>query len=114
MVHASIRVHKLKKIVGLNSFNLTSVELSLLARAVSKLEIVNLDYTNLTNNEMQSPFQTMTLKCQLRKLDLYGINLSSVEPELSVKVVTTLKDVNQDDTKLTNNQSVEKAELELL
>jgi len=104
MFRASIMLPRLKEIVGLTQFHFSTVEPELFARAVSRLEVVNLCGTNLTNNQIQALFQATDQSCQLKKLDLWRNNISSVEPELFARAVTILKDVNLGSTNLTNKQ----------
>jgi len=101
---ASIRLHGLKIIDGLHSFDLSSVEPGLFARAVTRLEDVNLCDTAITDDQKQALFEAMSQNCKIKKLDLSGNNLSSVEPGLFSRAVTSLVNVNLSYTKITNYQ----------
>jgi len=97
------KLHRLKKL-DFSYNNLSSVEPELLARVVNKMEDVKL--WKLTNDQLQALFTAMCQNSQLKKLDLDGNNLSSVEPELFGRAVNRLEDVNLGGTSLTNLQKM--------
>jgi len=103
ILQAVNKLLRLKKL-DFGTYNLYSVEPELLARLVTRLEDVTL--WNLTNDQIQALFTTMGQKSQLKNLNMDGNNLSSIEPELLVRVVNRLEDANLGATNLTNQQQL--------
>lgn len=93
------------KTLQIAGINLSSVEPELFARAITKLEMANLNTTNITNDQIQALFRALHQNCQLMQLELAGNNLSSVEPELLATVVTKLNMENLNYTNITNDQA---------
>jgi len=85
--------------------NLSDVDSELFARVVTRLEDLNLCFTNITNQQKVALFTKISKNTQLKKLNLACNNLSSVHPELFAWVVTRLEDFNLCFTNITNDQS---------
>merc|ERR1719319_1905262 len=84
---------RLKKLdLGLN--NLPNVNPELFARALTKLEDVNLFATHINIAQAQTLFNAMVQNCQLKKLDLQFNNLSTVDPVVLAKAVMKLETVD--------------------
>jgi hypothetical protein len=62
----------------------SAVESELLARAVTKLETVNIYNTRLTTSQTMAIFTAICQDTKLVTLHISGNNLSSMDPELSV------------------------------
>jgi len=94
---------KLKKL-DLSCNNLSSVEPGLFARAMTRLEDVNLSYTDITDEQAQALFTALCRNSPLKALDLHKNNLSSVEPRLFARGMSRLVNVTLCDTDITNQQ----------
>jgi len=77
--------------LALRASDISSVEAGLLARVVSRLEVVDLSGTDITTEQIQELFQALAQNCRLKKLYMGDNNLSSVEPELLAKVVNRVE-----------------------
>ena len=78
-----------------NCTNLGHVEPQLLARAVSRLEYVNISATDLTNEQVQTIFLTLAEGSELKVLNMNNCtNLSNIEPQLMASVLSKLEYVN--------------------
>ena len=71
----------LKKL-DLEEKNLSSLELEMFARVLTRLEDVDLYDTVITDVQIQAPFTAMAQNTRIKKLDLGFHNLSPLEPEL--------------------------------
>merc|ERR1719319_1166352 len=94
---------RLKKLdLGLN--NLPNVNPELFARALTKLEDVNLFATHINIAKAQALFKAMVQNSQLKKLDLQFNNLSTVDPVVLATAVMKLETVDLRYTKLNTKQ----------
>ena len=71
--------------------NLSGVDTRLLAKAVTKLETLDVSYTKLTQQQSVAILTAVNADSKLTKLDIYGIDQSEVEPGGLAKAVTKLK-----------------------
>jgi len=106
----------LKEMWVLQQTNLSSVDPELLAQAVTQLEEVKLSCprltpqlrelrrTRLTPQQVTAICTAMTGNSQLKKLELPGNNLSSVDADLLAQAVTQLEEVGLARTRLTPQQ----------
>merc|ERR1719509_214255 len=92
------------KRLDLSANNLSSVEPGLFARAMTRLEDVNLSYTDITDEQAQALFTALCRNSPLKALDLHKNNLSSVEPRLFARGMSRLVNVTLCDTDITNQQ----------
>jgi len=84
--------------------NLSSVDAGLLAQAVTQIEEVELGGTDLTPQQVNAICSAMTGNSQLKTLNLFKNNLSSVDAGLLAQAVTQLEEVKLGDTRLTPQQ----------
>jgi len=84
--------------------DLSSVEPELLARAVVQLEEVDLRYTRLTTNQVNTIFTSMTGNCKLKTLRVCGNDLSTVEADVLAQAVTKVEEVDMSNCGLTPQQ----------
>jgi hypothetical protein len=94
------------KVMSMQGTNLYKVIPDLLVRAVTRLEEVEMRVTNLTKPQMEAIFISIIYKDSLllRKLNISGINLSQVSPDLLARAVTRLEEVKMRRTCLTKQQ----------
>jgi hypothetical protein len=85
---------------------LSQVSPDLLARAVTRLEEVNMMCTDLTGQQVEAILTAIITKdpLLLRKLNIRGANFSQVTPDLLARAVTKLKEVDMRYTHLTKQQ----------
>ena len=84
---------------------LSSVMPGTLARAVTKLEEVRMFGTELSRKQKEAILTAITQKnCQLKKLNISHINLSSVSPSLLASAVNLLEEAVMYATQLTSQQ----------
>ena len=94
------------KSLKLAGTDLSSMEPDLLARAVSRLEQVDLRATGLTGQQAEAILTAVrAADSQLRTLDLAGNDLSSVEPGLLAEVINMLEEVVINFTQLSRQQA---------
>jgi len=103
---AVTRLPRIKK-MDLRGNNLSSLEPGLFTRALTRLEDVNLSYCNFTVDQKEALFTALCNNSQLKKLGVGYSNLSSVEPRLFAKAITSLEDVDLGNTDITNVQAQE-------
>ena len=85
--------------------NLSSVDASLLARAVNMLEEVQMYSTELTGQQTEAIFTAIIEgNCKMKKLDMSGNILSNVDAGLLASAVNSLEEVKMNFTKLTKDQ----------
>jgi len=85
--------------------DLSHVEPETIARAAVKLEEVNLCYTQLRTEQITSFLTTIAQEdTKLKKLNLWGNNLSDVEPELLTRAAVKLEEVHLGSTQLRTDQ----------
>ena len=94
---------KLRRLVT-DTNTLTEVEPDLLARAVGRLEEVNLGSTSLTSPQVCAIFAVIATGSKLRNLNIGHNNLSAVTPATLAKAVAGLDEVTMFVTYLTNDQ----------
>ena len=68
------------------------MEPMLLARAITKLENVNLSNTSLQDDQILAIFLAISRNSQLKKLNIGHNNLYSVDPQLMVSAVSKLEE----------------------
>ena len=94
------------KIVTMQSCDLSSLDAELLARGMTNLRKVNICRTELTKQQMEEILTAIsTGQSQLQYLDISQNNLSSVEPNILAKAMSSLKEANIRHTQLTNHQT---------
>jgi len=87
--------------------NLCEVPSKLLAMAVAELEEVELWNTKLTSQQCKAIFRFPAVDYKLKKLDIAGNDLSSVDPKCLARSVAELEEVNLAGTHLTSHQCLE-------
>jgi len=92
------------KILSLRQNNLSSVDSKKLAKAVIKLEELDLSSTQLNSQQTQAIFTAMGDDSNLRILDLWDNDLSSVEPKQLANSVIKLKELDLSNTDLNSQQ----------
>ena len=75
-----VKIPRLRNIYGLSFTNLSFVETGLMARVVSRLEVVEMRNTKITNEQAKNMFDKITEESPLQILDIAGNNLSQVQP----------------------------------
>jgi len=95
----------------LEDLNLTGVDLSgvtptLLASAVKRLKTVKLNHTELTVEQCNKLLDASLTSTRLDDLNLYGVDLSGVTPDLLASAVKRLKTVDLGYTEVTVDQGV--------
>lgn len=77
---------------------LPAVRSSILSSAIIKVESVNLSWTDLTQHQLSRLFsqivETEAAELSLQELDVFGNNLSSMEPESLARALLRLEKVN--------------------
>ena len=96
--------------VNLDGVNLSEVPADLLARAVSRLQTVNLCRTNLTTEQWSQVLEASLSSRSLVDVKLYDVNFSEVPADLLARAVSRLKIVNLYKTKLTTEQCIQVVE----
>ena len=91
--------------LDMSGTDLSRVEPELLASTLSKMEEVNLWYTELTPRQASIFCQVLKDNTHLKSLQLGDVDLSRVEPELLAGAVAKLEEVNLSNTSLTNLQA---------
>jgi len=76
----------------------------LFAKALTRLEDVNLNSAHITYTQIQALFTAMSQNSQLKKLELERCHLSFLEQELFANSLTRLEDVNLNCARSTYNQ----------
>ena len=98
--------HSGLKVVGMGNVNLSLVDPSLLARAVVRLEQVNMYGAKLTEQQVEEIFTAISEKNGgMKKLVLGSNNLSAVGPGLVVSAVKQVEELNVEKTQLTRKQA---------
>jgi len=90
----------------LGGVNLKRVKSGLLAKAVSRLQTVNLAETNLITKQIVFMLKTSLSSTTLVSLNLEKIRLGEVPAELLAEAVSRLQIVNMNDTNLKTDQCV--------
>lgn len=99
--------------MGQNSFlkslnlavnDISTVEPGLFARAVTRLEMVDLAKADITNEQAEELFTAMCHNSCLKSLNLDEKDLSSVEPIVLATAVVMLENVELDVTNLNTEQ----------
>eukprot|EP00092_Neocalanus_flemingeri_P014722 GFUD01015888.1.p1 GENE.GFUD01015888.1~~GFUD01015888.1.p1 ORF type:complete len:256 (+),score=55.87 GFUD01015888.1:82-849(+) len=93
------------KIIGLNCYNLSSVDPDLLAMIVNSIDTVVISDCNLTNQQVETIFATISEDTKLKKLWIHHNNLSTVEPAVLATAVSKIEVVNLMITNLTGQQT---------
>jgi len=96
--------------VNLSMVNLSGVPADLLARAVSRLQTVNLSHTKLTTEQCIQLLEASLSSTSLVDVDLESINLSGVPAYLLARAVSRLQTVNLRFTRLTTEQCIQVVE----
>ena len=95
---------KLRKLTIVNK-SVSTVNSTLMAKAISKLEEVNLNYSFLNSQQSQAIFSALNECTNLKILEIGGNDLSAIEPNLIAKSITKLKEVRLNYTSLTSQQA---------
>ena len=97
--------HRRLRVVEMGCAKLSSVDPSLLASAVSRLEEVGMDRTELTVLQVEAIMTAIHGRdCPVKKLDISYNNLSTVDPRLLANTVKSLEEVGMVMAKLTFQQ----------
>lgn len=99
--------------VNFSGTNLSKVPARMLARAISHLQTVNLQSTNLTTNQQNKILRVSLSSPKLINVNLYNIDLSKVPAELLAKAVARLETAILGSTRLTTNQCTKLLKLSL-
>jgi uncharacterized protein YjbI with pentapeptide repeats len=92
--------------MNLRKVNLSGVDPVLLANAVCRLQTVYLGRTDLTSQQCVQLLEKSLTSTTLVNMNLYGVNLSEVDPELLANAVCRLQTVDLGETRLTYQQCV--------
>jgi len=112
LLEASISADSLET-VNLRGANLGGVPADLLAKAVCRLQSVNLGFTGLTSQQLAAMLEASLLSNSLEKVELERVNLSRVPASLLAKAICRLQTVNLGYTRLTGQQSTKIVEASL-
>ena len=85
--------------------NMSGVDPGLLAKAVNKLETLDIELTQLTHQQAAAILSAVSEGSKLTKLIISSNNLSGVDPGLLAKAVTNLETLNIANTELTQQQA---------
>ena len=93
------------KELNISFMDLSSVEPRMLESVINKMEKLNLSNVKLTAQQVTNLCQVFPQeKSQLKSLNLTGIDMSGVQPELLARIVNNTEKVVLWDTKLTTQQ----------
>merc|ERR1712129_391868 len=87
--------------------DLSSVDASTLAQAVTHVEEVGLADTQLTLQQVEAIFAGFDASSSMKSLSIGCNNLSSVDPDLLARVANKLETVDMEKTQLTRQQMTE-------
>merc|ERR1712177_170179 len=89
--------------IGFNDLSL--VDTGLLARAVTNLEVLELEDTELSQQQVVAIITAVTISNKITDLFIGDNDLSKVDPVLMAKAVTKLVRLDVENTKLTQRQN---------
>jgi len=92
------------KKLDLTGNDLSSVDAELLARPFTQLEVVDLENTQLTPQQVRAIFTAMTGNSKLRALFLKNNDISSVDADILAQTVTQLECIDLGNSCLTPHQ----------
>ena len=95
---------QLKKL-AIEGNNLSSIQPAVLAKAISKLEEINIGSTDITSEQVQAVFAAIAVDGPLRKLTIRHNDLSSVQPEVLVTALSKMEEVKMEVTNITGQQA---------
>ena len=98
--------HQGLRVVGMDDTDLASVDPSLLARLVARMEEVGMRGTRLTVQQVEAVFNSICSgdSSRLKKLDISHNNLSTVSPVLLASAVNSLQEGVLSHTQLTREE----------
>ena len=91
--------------LSLGQTNLTSLEPGLLARAVARLQELQLSYTCITSQQAEDVFTTLSESSPLSRLHIVATGLTTVSPRLLATALARIKDVRLWHTNLSRQQA---------
>ena len=91
--------------LNISENNMSGVDPGLLAKAVNKLETLDIELTQLTHQQAAAILSAVSEGSKLTKLIISSNNLSGVDPGLLAKAVTNLETLNIANTELTQQQA---------
>ena len=103
-IFAALHTSSQLKILRIQDNDLSSVDASILAQAVTQLEEVELGDTHLTPQQVEAIFAALETSSQLKILRIGDNNLSSVDPDVLARGVNKLETVHMNHTELTEQQ----------
>jgi len=106
VLEASLSSRSLVDVI-LEDVNLNEVSSNLLARAVSRLQTVNLTDTSLTTEQCIQVLEASLSSRSLVNVNLFGVNLSEVPSDLLTRAVFHLQTVYLSGTNLTTKQWIQ-------
>ena len=82
------------KVLKIGHNDLRAVEPGSMARAVIKMEECSLKCSKLTNQQAEDIIRHINEDCKLKKLDMFTVNLSSLEADIIAKAIDNLGEVD--------------------
>ena len=95
---------RLRDIGTLSGINLSSIEPGLMGRVMSRMEVVRMEYCNITNIQADALLTAIAEDSTVKILDMHSINLSHVQPVLMARAVHKVQEVGMCNTQLTKLQ----------
>jgi len=92
--------------INLRGVNLSQVPAELLASSITRLQDVDLSYTDLTTDQCIALLRSSLSSTTLTKVNLLYVNISQVPADLLASSISRLQDVNLSSTHLTTDQCV--------
>jgi len=106
------KVIKIERLRYLNHIDLCDNDLSslnseVLSKIVNIVEDCDIGYTDLTNEQVDHIFKIMHIKTRLKKLNIRGNSLRTIQSKILSSTLNKLEDVNLMSTNLTKNQAMD-------
>ena len=93
------------RLMNLSRNNLSLLDTTLLARSFAKLEVVQLEKTSLTSEQLETVLTAVPENSNLKTLNLSENNLSLVNVTLLLKAISQLKELSLANARLTTHQA---------
>jgi len=88
-------------ILKLNNKNISDVDTELLARAVTKLDILEISNTKLTRQQIVTIITAVSDGSKMTKLDISFNDMSGIDPQILTKAVSKIEHLNVTDANIT-------------
>ena len=92
-------------ILKLNNKNISDVDTELLARAVTKLDILEISNTKLTRQQIVTIITAVSDGSKMTKLDISFNDMSGIDPQILTKAVSKIEHLNVTDANITQQQT---------